>query len=688
MSCRRLVTMIALGTIALGCERQCYLSQADFNNAQIRGMPPRLECDTLVSTLPPHGSTPAPTTVDETQRAPRYLSLHEALAIALENGTIGTQSPVTPGFGIDTLGAFSGTLVQSADAIRVLALDPAIVATEIELSLSKFDVQWNTSLVWNHAETPLGTSPVISTGTTAGTTPGVPTGATAGTGTSGVTSVTADSTTFSSGLFKPLPTGGVAGVTFDVNYLNNSPPGRINPAIQPSLQFGFEQPLLQGYGVEINQLLPTHANSTLLPLVTGNTGEGIIITRIRFDQQRAEFERNLNFLLLNVEAAYWNLWGAYYQLYSREEGLRYAFESWRLTRLGFEAGRAAEQDLEQARLQYEQFRSQRMTALGQVLESERQLRNLLGMRIDDGFRLVPTDSPTLTPYRPNWQEALDLALAGRPELVLARQDVKFRQLDLIRQRNALLPDLRFVASDTIHSIGSQLDGGEDPNNALHNLVSDPFNDWSLGLRLNVPIGFRAANSNVRAARLNLQRSYLSLTTEENKAELFLGLAYRQVFEFQRQVQINQAALRAATRQLEAYYELFRLGRARPFGADLILAQQNWSNSAAALYTAIVQYNNALATLEFAKGTIRERDSILISDGPAPKCVQVRAVEHERQKTEAVLLRERALTGLPQSCCSGTDVPVPHLPVDAVVPVPTLQQNQPPVPELPVTPAGR
>ncbi len=676
---KRLGTLVALGAVALGCSRPCYLSQADFNNSQIRGMPPRLECDTAVSTIPPHGHTPAPTTVDETQREPRYLSLHEALAIALENGTIGTQTPATPGFASDAMGGFSGTLVQSADAVRVLALDPSIAATNIELSLSKFDVQWNTALTWNHTETPLGTSPLIST--TSGVTT---TNATLGS----VTSVSGNDTNVSTGVIKPLPTGGVAGVTFAVDYLTNSPAGRINPAIQPSLQFVFEQPLLQGYGVEINQLLPVHPGSVLLPLGIGNTGEGIIITRIRFDQQRAEFERNVNFLLLNVEAAYWNLWGAYYQLYAREEGLRYAFESWRLTRLGFDAGRAAEQDLEQARLQYEQFRSQRMTALGQVLESERQLRGLLGLKIDDGFRLVPTDSPTLTQYRPDWQEAIDLTLARRPELVLARQDVKFRQLDLIRQRNALLPDLRFVASDTIHSIGTQLDGGEDPANALHNLASDPFNNWTLGLRLNVPIGFRAANASVRAARLNLQRSYLSLTTEEDKAERFLGLAYRQVFEFQRQLQINQAALRAATLQLEAYYELFRLGRARPFGADLILAQQNWSNSAVALYTSVVQYNNALASLEFARGTIRERDSILISDGPVPHCVQVRAVEHERQKTEAIVLRERAAPACAPPAVPDREMPTPHLPVDAAVPVPTLQQNQRPVPEMPEGSARR
>src|SRR5437763_503631 len=59
---------------------------------------------------------------------------------------------------------------------------------------------------------------------------------------------------------QPLPTGGVAGITFstDYQYLSNPPLGEfsvLNPSYVPRLTFGFEQPLLRGYGVEMNQLL-------------------------------------------------------------------------------------------------------------------------------------------------------------------------------------------------------------------------------------------------------------------------------------------------------------------------------------------------------------------------------------------------------------------------------------------------
>jgi hypothetical protein len=107
---------------------------------------------------------------------------------------------------------------------------------------------------------------------------------------------------------------------------------------------------------------------------------------------------------------------------------------------------------------------------------------------------------------------------------------------------------------------------------------------------------------------------------------------------------------------------------------LILAEQSWSTAASSLYSAIVQYNNALTTFDFARGAIMERDNVTIGDGPLPGCAQVRAVEHERQRTKALVLAERATCANP--CPEGSALP--HLPVD-VAPVPSLLESRLPVP---------
>src|SRR5262249_15594380 len=153
--------------------------------------------------------------------------------------------------------------------------------------------------------------------------------------------------------------------------------------------------------------------------------ESILVTRLRFDQARAEFERNITYQLVNVEISYWNLYGAYWALYANEQALRQSFEAWKINKARYEAGRIPIQDFAQTRRQYELSRGQRITALGQVLEAERQLRGLMGLPIEDGTRLVPSDTPTLAPYRPDWDTALCEAFNLRPELIEARQDLKF-----------------------------------------------------------------------------------------------------------------------------------------------------------------------------------------------------------------------------------------------------------------------
>src|SRR5207249_4602158 len=146
--------------------------------------------------------------------------------------------------------------------------------------------------------------------------------------------------------------------------------------------------------------------------------EGILITRLRFDEQRAEFERLVHVMVTNVELAYWTLYGTYWNLYSGEQALRQAYEAWRINKARYEAGKIAIQEFAQTRQQYELFRGQRLDALARVLEDERLLRGMLGLPVEDGRRLVPVDEPTLTLYKPDWETSLNEALALRPELIL------------------------------------------------------------------------------------------------------------------------------------------------------------------------------------------------------------------------------------------------------------------------------
>jgi outer membrane protein TolC len=664
MRWKTVVVGLALGLAAtVGCKQQCFITEPDLDHYR-QLMPAGLETNPAASLIPSRSTEEAPPTVLNPERRPRYLSLPEAIAMALENGSAG--SPLLNGTSNLNLASFTGRgIAPPENNIRVLALDPAIVGTDIEASLAKFDARWDTQLTWAVTDQPVGATTAF-----ANLVQSFQNGTTANAQTS---------------LLKPLPTGGVAGITFRTAYtdLSQPPPGITNPVYRPTLQFQFEQPLLQGFGVEINQLRSTHPGSVLTPFPTGGRVEGILITRLRFDEARAEFERNVNTMLLNVEVAYWNLYGSYWNLYSREQALRQSFEAWKINKERFDVGRISIEDVAQTRGQYELFRAQRIQGLEQVLDNERFLRILIGMPAEDGSQLIPSDAPTLTPYQPDWSNSLNEALALRPELALARQEVKFRQLDLINEKNLLLPDVRLTATYDINGIGQHLDGGpRDPNNAFQSLASDKFNDWQIGLRADIPLGFRDANAAVRSAKLNLARTYAVLKDQELRTKYFLGLQYANLAQYYELIRAQRSQREAAAIQLDARFKQFLAGRGT---LDFLLeAQRVWADALRDEFNAIVQYNNTLATFQFAKGTILQHDNVMIAEGLLPHAAQVRAVDHEKERTKALVLYERAKPILtPLKDIDGHKVlGVPELP-DAVAPsVPSAQEGEKQLPPLP------
>ena len=690
---RRLIGGV-IGLAALGgCRQQLYLEPQDYeaavNNVELR----KLETQPHVGITPlgvPTGTAPA--TVLDPSRPPRLLTLKEAIAIALEGGNVG-GSPLNPGVLNEQQTQFTGRGTTTTDTIRAFALDPAIAGAEVERALSKFDARWINSITWNKNDQPtLTLQQSFSNG---------------------------DSANLSSTLAKPLPTGGVAGITFSTNYLNlSNPPSNtqfvsLATSYTPRLQFIFEQPLLQGFGVEINQLLSGHPGSALIPGLRpsgGQGSEGILLTRIRQDQARAQFEVQVNTMLLNVETAYWNLYSAYYNLAAQEEGLKQSLDSLFFIRDRVRAEIARPGQVPQVQAQVELFRGQVLTARGQVLEADRVLRGLLGMRSDDGTRFVPVDEPTLVPYRPDFYQLAADAMQFRPELSLARQELKAQQLNLVLQRNLRRPDLRFFSSYDVAGLGARLDGGESPDNALHNFIQNDFNSWQLGLRLDMPLGFRDGNALVRQAQLNLYRSYYQLADTERKAIELLNAQFRRV-ALTHELSRTQ---RARREQLEQFVELelqFRqIGDPKvPFETtilNLIQSQRDLADATAREFQAIADYNIALAGLEYAKGTILRYNNVTLADGPLPQHVEKKAADHFRATEASLKLREHPadlplgplhewkptadLTSGPLPPPPGAPVPAaPWMPPQPGAPTPVpLQPETAPSPKSAESPAGR
>ena len=123
-----------------------------------------------------------------------------------------------------------------------------------------------------------------------------------------------------------------------------------------------------------------------------------------------------------------------------------------------------------------------------------------------------------------------------------------KQKNLTLQKNTLLPDVRLQATHTTVGLGSRLDGNGtfldangDPNtdNALRSLLEHRFNNWTVGLTMNVPLGYRYEYAQIRDARLALTQAYIALKTSEGKATNFLAKQYSSVIETGRVIDIRR-----------------------------------------------------------------------------------------------------------------------------------------------------
>jgi hypothetical protein len=341
---------------------------------------------------------------------------------------------------------------------------------------------------------------------------------------------------------------------------------------------------------------------------------------------RAERERNVNQLLFNVENAYWILYGSYWQLHSREQGLRLAYETCLIAEAnGSEFARAWGQ--------YKLFRAQCLQALDTVFDNERELRTILGLPTDHGVRLVPSDAPNLVEKKPDWGKSLVEALNDRPELQLARAEVYEAKWSFFVARNFLRPMLQLIGIEKC----PETDGSSEDTSRKRSMRNGSFTfftrleDWLAEFPSNSPC--------VQPARMRLARAYLALQDQEMKANRFLGLYYRRLASSHAQFKAARAQREAFATQTDLCFQNYRDGVTNVTLGSLLEAQRTWADSLATECQAIVNYNLAQVGWEYAKGAILAHAHLTLSDKEPSSYKKRRAVARERQRTREQVRRE-------------------------------------------------
>jgi outer membrane protein TolC len=118
----------------------------------------------------------------------------------------------------------------------------------------------------------------------------------------------------------------------------------------------------------------------------------------------------------SVEQQYWNLAQAHVRLWNSDRAVSLAQEILNHEQAELVVGRGTDADVADAAQRLEQFNLDLVTRTSDVITTERQLRNTLGLPPADNRRIIPVTAPIEARVEPDWQESVLVMIEKKPEI--------------------------------------------------------------------------------------------------------------------------------------------------------------------------------------------------------------------------------------------------------------------------------
>ncbi len=388
--------------------------------------------------------------------------------------------------------------------------DPAIQETQIAQALSVFDTAFTTNMTWGKNTQPFNNA--IQGGSLGFAGPKTP-----------IISIQ-DTANFQIGLQKRTATGAQIGIVHNVNWLYQNSTFLVTPSVYTTnIQMTLTQPLMGS--------ARCRARTPGRPVGLEANRAPIVIARLNADAAVWRFKAEVMAHVRSIEQQYWSLAQQHVQLWSAEKAVELAREIVNREQAELVVGKGTVADVAEAQQRLEQFNLDLVTRTSDVITTERQLRNILGLPPADNRRIIPVTPPTEMRLQPDWDSSLAQMVTFQPDIVQQQLLVRIAELQLLVARNQLLPQLNLSMLYQLNGLGQQLDNAEavmtgstikalEPVVAAREraagLLSNPglynnFRTWQVGFNFQMPLGMRSPLANTRNAQYILlrQRAYLT-----------------------------------------------------------------------------------------------------------------------------------------------------------------------------------
>jgi len=477
----------------------------------------------------------------------------------------GSEGAITPQ--ITTGAAQPGNLQVGPAAIaagpRVPAFDPLVTA----------------DAAWNQTNQPQS-SPVLS----------------------GTTSLKTTDWTGDAGITTGFVTGSSISASYNTTRTNvNSLRTLVNPSFSSGLNFAFRQPLLQGFGIAVNNRY----------------------IRIAYNDIRAaglNFQSQLFSTVYTVITLYWDLVSLLEERNVRTQTLAASELQLKNTEAQEKLGVVAPLEVYRARAEVAGNRRDLAINETRIRQQEIILKDYLisrtlGNSLLANVHVIPTDTvpvpPAVLPAMP-MRDMVDTALALRPDVAQAMIQLANARIGLTGARSALLPTLDLVAGvGSSALVGTAVPlAGEPPINpaliggfgaGLSQLFSFNYPNYTVQLQLAIPVFNRAARSDYISAQVSLRQQEVRLQQIRKQVEVDLSTSLVAVEQAAAAYQASTDQVTFEEMTVAAVEKRYELGVATLY--DVITARRDLEDARLTALIAATDYAKAQAGLERSLGTL-------------------------------------------------------------------------------------
>jgi outer membrane protein TolC len=404
----------------------------------------------------------------------------------------------------------------------------------------------------------------------------------------GVSVLSTQQTISRTGLQLNLPIGTELELALSTSRLNtNSKIALLNPEYDVTGAFNIRQPLLGGFTASARKELGTSER--------------------KFEAEKARYDQQVLAVSTNVERMYWDLYAAERD-YAVQKLTRDRAEAFlKETELRANTGLVGPNQVANARTFFAEQELQ-LLERDELLERQSdQLASLIGVRPDPGMSyFVSVDEPPHDFPVDSIDQLVEHALKNNLDLQAAQQDVEAARIQSRAAGWEALPSVNLLGSlggTGLSGAGQQVSFGGTPfsttytgtlSDALNQTTKRNFPNWSVGVEVTIPIGFRSGlgeKDRLEAQVLGAEQRYI----EQSRAlEDRVRSAHRELVHGKERLEASRQGVDAAQEQIRIGMIEFRNGRSTAFelvrlGEDFAVAQQRYSE-------ALIRTAKAAATL--------------------------------------------------------------------------------------------